>query len=443
MATKRRTIPFSLGNGTLITTRGECPSWPYGGCSPPSLVGRERRDLGTLFGTQETASENHSWPPRKGERGDVGGNFTSVKRVVTGTRANTSGTGVNTSGYPCDCRFYSYEGPIWPFLPNVGSSYFPGSIMSSDSQLNQLGATGIANASPTNALINLTTFLGEILREGLPFTRTTSWAETVDKVRKAQRTPQYVDAASRGAGDAYLSKEFGWDPVVSDIREVARTIANAEATIAQYKRDAGRPVRRRYNFPDFQETTVDEYTPTSQYPYCHPIVTSIQNFGFSGRRMNVTTEISRKRWFSGAFVYHLPSDWNNWEMMGTSVSNLSKVLSIDITPDALWNLTPWSWAVDWFSNAGDVMHNVSSFANDGLVLKYGYMMEHCVSKVTYIQTSITPFLNGGTTASGSLSFITETKVRRKSSPYGFGLSFDGLSVRQQAILAALGITRRS
>jgi len=117
-----------------------------------------------------------------------------------------------------------------------------------------------------------------------------------------------------------------------------------------------------------------------------------------------------------------------------------KLLGISLTPETLWNLAPWSWTVDWFSNAGDVISNVSDWATDGLVMRYGYLMEHSIVKDTYL-------MNG--TGSKSvpscppLQLVTETKLRKRANPFGFGLTWNGLSAVQLAILGALGISRGS
>jgi hypothetical protein len=115
-----------------------------------------------------------------------------------------------------------------------------------------------------------------------------------------------------------------------------------------------------------------------------------------------------------------------------------KLFGISLTPEVLWNLAPWSWAVDWFSNTGDVISNLSDWASDGLVLQYGYMMEHTVSSYTY-SMSPTGIYRG--VPAPPVSFVTETKIRRRASPFGFGINLSALSARQNAILVALGLSR--
>jgi hypothetical protein len=72
-------------------------------------------------------------------------------------------------------------------------------------------------------------------------------------------------------------------------------------------------------------------------------------------------------------------------------------------------------------------------------LKYGYMMEHTVSKRTYTFVGPTGFRGGALPA--SVSLVSETKKRVRATPYGFGLDEGKLSLRQRAIIAALGLAR--
>lgn len=110
-----------------------------------------------------------------------------------------------------------------------------------------------------------------------------------------------------------------------------------------------------------------------------------------------------------------------------------------MTPEVLWELAPWSWAVDWFSNTGDVIHNISTLGYDGLVMEYGYMMTHTQYDR---RVEATALVNGVSVSARTVS-RRETKRRTVATPYGFGIDDTTLSPRQLAILAALGLSRRN
>jgi hypothetical protein len=77
---------------------------------------------------------------------------------------------------------------------------------------------------------------------------------------------------------------------------------------------------------------------------------------------------------------------------------------------------------------------------DGLVMHYGYVMEHVVESDEIVLSGWTP-QKGSFPSDLKIVVVRETKTRLRASPYGFGLTFEDFSPRQLAILAALGISR--
>jgi hypothetical protein len=381
-------------------------------------------------GTQVTASENHPGWNNTQSKGDVGGEFFTQKKTITrkGRDSHVSkfhddvGSGIIYNHW--------FDGPVYPFdaSANLDGGYMANTGQASNSQLDKLGATAIARTSPTNAVINLTTFLGEILREGIPRAKFKLWEE---------RSRNFKDLHKR-VGDDYLNVDFGWAPFIRDVSSAYQQIVHAEEVIQQYERDAGRPVRRHYQFPVERSITYNSWTDLAA-PYYGPRQTHLENPGNS-HKVVISDELEIRRWFSGAFVYYLPSGWESRQKMMNARDELKKLFDTSLTPEAVWDLTPWSWAVDWFANTGDVLHNVHSFADHSLVLKYGYMMQHSVAKRTYNCVDPKTFFDG----SGQpyqVEFVVETKQRRRATPYGFGFDLGTLSVAQKAILAALGLSR--
>jgi hypothetical protein len=313
---------------------------------------------------------------------------------------------------------------------------FPSISTVSDSVLNQLGAKAVANCKPTNSILDLSTFLAEILREGIPRIPFKDWKESTEAARL--KWPD-VDHIKKGS-DEYLNYQFGWIPTANDINSVASTLANADSIIRQYRRDAGRVVRRHWRFPEERSSSSLSYQNFSSGYYA-PQNAWLNRAGRSFT-INQVDEVTTKTWFSGAFTYHLPKDFPALDKMTSLVDEFRALTDTDITPETVWNAIPWSWAVDWFSSAGDVLDNVSSWSKDGLVMRWGYLMRHTVAERTYTLMEPQP-LKGMTssTALPSITLITEEKLRRRANPYGFGISWSSLSNTQKAILAALGLSR--
>jgi hypothetical protein len=144
------------------------------------------------------------------------------------------------------------------------------------------------------------------------------------------------------------------------------------------------------------------------------------------------------RWFEGLFTsfYPLGFDPSNY------FEKLNILVNTKVTPEVLWNLTPWTWLVDWTLRVGDSIRANQLRANDLLIMHYGYAME------TSIYTTESSFSNP--TNSGITNFpsqmgmrVTTTRKRRiRANPYGFGIGGAGaLSAPQLAILGALGLTK--
>jgi len=147
-------------------------------------------------------------------------------------------------------------------------------------------------------------------------------------------------------------------------------------------------------------------------------------------------------WFSGAFRYHVPIGDSTWERLSRYEQYSNYLFGTRITPEVVWNLAPWSWAVDWFTNAGDVIHNISTLGFDGLVMQYGYAMRQELRKAVIVHTTTGNGFSG--LAAGlraSRTEVIEFKQRVPANPYGFGIDDISLSKTQLAILAALGLTR--
>ena len=145
-------------------------------------------------------------------------------------------------------------------------------------------------------------------------------------------------------------------------------------------------------------------------------------------------------WFSGAFTYYISAGPGYKSVARRNEQVLSKLFGTRFGVDTLWELTPWSWALDWVGNIGDVATNLAAFSNDGLIMRYGYVMYH--QKVTDSRSLTARFKSDNTFQSTTATLVREYKMRQAATPYGFGLTWSGFNNRQLAIAAAIGLTRR-
>lgn len=108
---------------------------------------------------------------------------------------------------------------------------------------------------------------------------------------------------------------------------------------------------------------------------------------------------------------------------------------LNFSPSVVYELTPWSWLIDWFSNAGDCISNMTDY-ND-LTAKYAYVMGSRESRFR-IESEM---YYHKTTLRDTFVHSLSRKQRVEANPFGFGLTWDALSARQLSILGALGIGR--
>lgn len=430
---KRRRNPVSLGRTTWWEETEQYATQPAK-IRPPSQADGSVQVLAptSLDEIQVTESENHPrWLSRKTGHfsGDLGGDFLMQRRwmelstpqVHTWERFSRTVEGV-TTWYRTN-RF----GPLLAMNPHAGYVY-PAYFPSGESTLNAWGAKAIAACKPTNPATDLSTALGEVLKEGIPkLIGRGLWKDKAQLGRKM-------------AADEYLNWEFGWEPIAREIGSTAAAIWNAQTALRQFQRDSGKLVRRKFSFPP--EHTVTFSTVESGVRAVDLGFSSgrLYSSGSATGRVIRKRETLRRRWFSGAFTYYLPSDGNVFGAMSEQALLAKKTLGLSLTPDVVWNLAPWSWAVDWFVNAGDVISNMTDWAYYSLCLHYGYIMEHTSSIDTYTYVGASGHKRTSYLPS-QIRLCSETKLRRRANPFGFGITWQGLNPYQLAIAAALGIKR--
>jgi hypothetical protein len=442
----RRYQPFSYGWSTGRQEFERAGPWSNRTVAPfysPS-VWRSNLTAPGLAGTQETASESHPlWRKvtqgiplnlEEASRGgdilaNIGGDFTMKRTYVASPVFTGHVHWVSPWNTQNPAWRWVYDGPV--LIPYWQSFTFPPSASSSESELQALGAKAVANCAPTNSIADLGVTLAEVIREGAP--------KLLGSLFWRSRTKDLKELPS-SAGSEYLNAEFGWKPLVSDVTDLAKGVVNLDRVLEQLIRDSGRQVRRSYFFPTVysESSTVIRENISAELDPGH---SSFYGWGLTNKgRVVRYRQTTIRRWFKGAFTYHLPPEWREG-LMG-SVAAARDLLGLNLTPEVLWNLAPWSWAVDWFAGIGDVLHNADAMASDGLVIRYGYVMEHSLVRDTFIFEGETGFEPQFTGFPAPLSLVTEVKLRRKATPFGFGLS-SGLTNRQAAIIAALGASRTS
>jgi hypothetical protein len=305
---------------------------------------------------------------------------------------------------------------------------WPPDLSSSDADMDKAGATAIARCEPTKSVADLSTALLETLHDGLPaIVGAATWKNRTAILRNARKN----------ASGEYLNYQFGIQPLLSDISNVAKGIKKSDEILSQFERDAGKVVRRKYYFPS--QTTETTTNLGNSYPSTFwSGLSTIRDFWGTGTLIR-QRKVVRRQWFSGAFTYYLPSGYDSRNRLSDLSRKAEVIFGLDLTPETIWNVSPWSWAIDWFANTGDVIHNLTAFKTNGLIMPYGYLMEHTIVTDTYSfvfnsDPSVRPKV-------ANVVLTTEVKKRRPANPFGFGVSWSGLSPFQASIAAALGLNK--
>lgn len=427
--TRKRTLVSLSGTGWGGTSIGDFVSWTDS--YPYKLVAKQ----------VTTSFENPGWvllqrmrrnpsyrklPSRRKpiENRNFGSPFTTERQRYRGSHDSD----VNASYHsPTTGKLVrSYTGPVfaWRSTNSGATSGFP-TISSSISELEMIarGTKFISQTIPTNPVAGVATFLGE-LREGLP------------KIPgRAVWSAQGIHDLSRKAGSEYLNVQFGLLPMVGDVVKMARAVKSSEKIISQYVRDSGRHIRRRASLPTVTTTEITDLGTAVTSPSLHSTLYSAGPVGKQTR-----TRVTTVKWsFSACYSYYLNPGENALGRFARSEQIANKLLGTRLTPEVLWELTPWSWAADYVGNIGDVLTNVSALMGDSLVIRWAYVM--CEERVTDTYTTTGVSLKGGPSGPFSQTFETVRKRRRQATPYGFGLDPDAFTARQWAIIGALGISK--
>lgn len=369
-------------------------------------------------GRQVTVSEGHRKNRNTGKY-DSGGPFFSARRRWDVQTRDVKIEGRNN----LNTKTVRYSGPIVIALPSTTKSAIF-SPSRDDSYLDKYGADAIHAVDPTNPNAELGVDLGEIIHDrriSLPGIQ--AWKMRTEK--------------AKAAGSEYLSAQFGWLPLVNDMKNVSQSVRDGNKIMENYQNHSGTYTHREFEF--------DPIVNVSEVGLGKAHCSYSTNFtGYSSFHQGTPGEITLqrretiRRWFSGTFTYASNPGSQLGRCLGIG-SEADKLFGLSLSPDLVWELTPWSWAIDWFSNAGGVISNAQSFALAGLVMPYGYIMEETSIEDTYVQPSTG--LTGVLGPAPITRCVSTIKRRRAANPFGFGVGWEGLTPTQLAITAALGITR--
>lgn len=380
---------------------------------------------------EETMSLRHPhWRFRKGRARNIGGPFFSRKvRLVTDfpSSLQLSTTATPNSGY----RHEGFVAP--PAVFKEMQAIHAGKPLDSDtwssdralsrSELRALGLNLLLKATPTTPAYSMANALGELVSERAFF--------SIPKI--GEPTPGSV------SGD-YLNLQFAILPLISDEAELRKIARESDEIIKQFRRDSGRRVKRRRAEETVVSTSTTTYTSGGDVQVQTGTGTVLATALRRSPKLTITQKITRDIWFSGVWEYYVPP---TAERFLSFIAEKNRLYGFIPTPQTVWELTPFSWLVDWFVNVDDLLRQTFIAGTDGSVPVRAYVMAKSIIVTEYTWTAELPF--AGSWRPRTFTYVVEETIKQRERAGGFGLDWreEGLSPKQLSILAALGVSRFS
>jgi hypothetical protein len=326
-----------------------------------------------------------------------------------------------------------YIAGVMPLIPNPGD-------------LDQLGRRAIEVVAPGYPDISVLRTFGELI---LGFPKIIG--RSIEDLGTSKSGPSSLAKAS---ADEFLNFIFGIAPTIQDIDAFIRTLIRVTDKLYQLERDSGKAVRRRmtFDFPSkvevFASTELSDQGKLSASPntmFDMPVGSSPMQFALPYvYKSELSMQSTRTASFVGSFTYVLPTDPSLRGQMEQFMDRYERIYGLAPTPERLWQLIPFSWLVDWFLGVQKTLSLNARIYDKSLVINYGYVMSG-IYRTVIQRTVVTNPTSGMSARDVSTVYRTFRKERARANPYGFILPsdtgiFDPMRI---AILAALGITRRS
>lgn len=315
------------------------------------------------------------------------------------------------------------------------------------------GTNAIKRLNPIQSHASVLTTLLELVRGDVPgvLKQLRKHLTTITDARRLTKSGML--GAGSAVGGTYLENVFGWTPIFRDINNAINVLTTIDSLLFppdSTRRTEQRVLHRWQGAGGFISNPADGVavgpllafgdTPEEQNNHYESSGVVFNGYG-SGLTVNHTaTETLDVRTTVRFQTGLVPNARNN----GFS-DRLQDLLGLRLTPEVIWDLTPWSWLIDWFTNIGTVVENLGNIHMSNLILNYAY--------ATFQQTAeIRSLANRPTVVSSGTGFrawegsmfrehLVTQKVRLKASPYGFATALGSLNASQWAILVALGLAR--
>lgn len=245
------------------------------------------------------------------------------------------------------------------------------------------------------------------------------------------------------AAEHFLNHQFGWRPFINDLSKFYSTYQKSADYMKHVSRNNGRWMKRERSVrhTESEEVIFDSNLQGVSHYRVAPEDNFIQSLRTAAHYQIILRQ-STQIWSAGTFKYYRPEFDLSDPSYDGKINTMRRHMAMygaTINPSLVWEATPWSWLVDWFSNTGQIIENWSRTQEDNLVSKWFYIMHRKVRTIV-LRQSVT-FNTGGEVV---MEWERKFDIKRRMgqiSPYGFNLAWADLSPTQIGILSAIGLGR--
>lgn len=328
------------------------------------------------------------------------------------TRSVTPLNGLRYITYPTKYRSYkNYD--------CHGNRFVDGHINLGWPNVAQIESSVRARSNPNRPVVSIPTFIAEAKDFINPIRLAGQVALKKKKLSKVLRRKGRI----KESADAYLSYKFAIEPTIRDLA----SLVGAQQAISQRMDELDRlasngGLRRR--------VTVFQGTGSSDGDIA---IESGLGIVFHNRIQTITTA---KSWGTIRWKPVGPAAYKNDKEKAELAARLVLGMNAESLVATAWELFPWSFMIDWFSNVGDLI----TAANNTVPVEASSVncMQHRMTSSSWTRSDTQQDFSGG-----SALFTRETKRRDVSFGSGLTLSLPLLSGGQLSILGALSASRLS
>jgi hypothetical protein len=268
--------------------------------------------------------------------------------------------------------------------------------------------------------------------------------------RRALFDYQSKTRSLRYVGGEYLNIQFGWYPLITEYANMLKVLIGLDRMV--YSESNRR--HRSWDGPSQVSTVVDyDGRPLTSAPQTgtgekFQYQTGSSNY-FTPRTYDIRVKTLGNEDYKFSSRYSaLVKPTSKSVGFVEKAEEMLRQLGLVDDPTILWELTPYSWLVDWVTNIGNSISNahVLSPLSGRHAVDYAYFTTQLTSVVeSEVRAVSTPtaswLVRDHRFVSPTGFFSTVQRVRDRATPFGFGTQLGSLNTSQFAILIALGLAR--